>query len=83
MGGKLHPSAGEVLMTDLDQALVDVEAGRVERVCAPGKWVVWRDGEMVFSKVTNTESDPGSWADAIAHSPCSAVSDYVPPEEAG
>lgn len=28
-------------MTDLDEALADVEAGRVERVCAPGKWVVW------------------------------------------
>lgn len=30
-------------MTDLEQALADVEAGRVERVCAPGQWVVWRE----------------------------------------
>lgn len=27
---------------DLDQALADVEAGRVQCVCAPGQWVVWR-----------------------------------------
>lgn len=29
-------------MTDLAQALADVDAGRVQRVCAPGLWVVWR-----------------------------------------
>jgi len=58
--------------SDLAQALANAEAGCVGRVCAPGLWVVWRDGEMVFSKVTNTESDPGSWADAIAHPPACA-----------
>ena len=26
----------------------------------------------------DTESDPGSWADAISHSPCLRVEDYVP-----
>ena len=34
-------------MIDTDQALADVEAGRVERVCAPGRWVVWRNGDRV------------------------------------
>ena len=29
--------------------------------------------------MTDTESAPGAWADAIAHSPCLAVSDYVTP----
>ena len=38
-------------MTDLEQALADVEAGRVERVCAPGQWVVWREGERVCAEV--------------------------------
>jgi hypothetical protein len=33
--------------------------------------------------VIDTESDPGAWADAIAHSPCMAVSDYVPADDAG
>ena len=37
--------------TDLEQALADVEAGRVDRVCAPGHWVVWREGERVCSEV--------------------------------
>lgn len=40
-------------MTDLAQALADVEAGRVERVCAPGKWVVWREGSSVMVEIIN------------------------------
>lgn len=31
----------------------------------------------------DTESDPGAWADAIAHSPCLNVSDYKPEEADG
>ena len=27
----------------MEQAIRDVSAGRAERICAPGKWVVWRD----------------------------------------
>jgi hypothetical protein len=35
---------------------------------------------MGFEGVIDDQSDPGSWADAIAHSPCMDVSDYVKPE---
>jgi hypothetical protein len=31
---------------------------------------------MGFEGVIDDQSDPGSWADAIAHSPCMNVSDY-------
>lgn len=27
----------------MENAIRDVSAGRVQRVCAPGLWVVWRD----------------------------------------
>jgi hypothetical protein len=34
------------------EAIAAMEAGEIEakRICAPGQWVVWREGEMVFSK---------------------------------
>lgn len=32
--------------------------------------------------MTDTESDPGSYADAIAHSPCLRVEEYKPDNEA-
>ena len=32
-------------MTDFYEALADVRAGRVQRVCAPGLWRVWREGD--------------------------------------
>jgi hypothetical protein len=31
----------------------------------------------------DTESDPGSYADALAHSPCLRVEDYNPSNNAG
>lgn len=31
----------------MEQAIRDVSAGRVGRICAPGKWVVWREGDRV------------------------------------
>jgi hypothetical protein len=36
---------------------------------------------MGFEGVIDDQSDPGAWADAIAHSPCMNVSDYVKPED--
>lgn len=27
-----------------------VKRGHAQRICAPGKWVVWRDGETVKTK---------------------------------
>lgn len=27
-----------------------VATGKAERICAPGQWVVWREGEIVLSK---------------------------------
>jgi hypothetical protein len=38
-------------MTDLEQALADVRAGHAERICTPGKWVVWRDESGVRVRV--------------------------------
>lgn len=31
----------------LEQAIREVEAGHAQRICAPGKWRVWRDGDTV------------------------------------
>lgn len=35
----------------MEQAIRDVAAGRAERICAPGQWVVWRDETGVRVKV--------------------------------
>jgi hypothetical protein len=35
----------------MEQAIRDVAAGRMERVCAPGQWRVWRDGDAVRVEV--------------------------------
>lgn len=35
----------------MERAIRDVSAGRVQRVCAPGLWVVWRDEAGVRVKV--------------------------------
>ena len=37
--------------TGLKQAIADVEAGRVGRICEPGKWVVWRAGDRACFEV--------------------------------
>jgi hypothetical protein len=37
--------------TDLLCAIRDVAAGRCQRICAPGKWRVWREGEQVKFEV--------------------------------
>lgn len=34
-------------MDGLEEAVASVLAGREERVCVPGKWVVWREGDWV------------------------------------
>lgn len=34
----------------LPQAIAAVEQGQAERICAPGKWRVWRDGARVLSE---------------------------------
>jgi hypothetical protein len=31
----------------MEEAIRDVSAGRAERICAPGLWVVWREDERV------------------------------------
>jgi hypothetical protein len=38
-------------ITDVEQAIADVEAGRVQRVCVPGKWRVWRECDTVHIEV--------------------------------
>jgi len=35
----------------MEQAIKDVQANRASRICAPGQWVVWRDGERVCVQV--------------------------------
>jgi len=35
----------------MERAIRDVSAGRVQRICAPGLWVVWREGDAVRVEV--------------------------------
>jgi hypothetical protein len=30
-----------------EEAIAAVSNGHAQRICAPGQWVVWRDGERV------------------------------------
>jgi hypothetical protein len=39
---------------DLQAAIADVKAGHAERICSPGEWVVWREGDVVMSKLLGT-----------------------------
>lgn len=36
---------------EMEQAIKDVAAGHVERTCAPGLWVVWRNETGVHKRV--------------------------------
>lgn len=33
-----------------EEAIIAVENGEAERICAPAEWVVWREGEVVMAK---------------------------------
>lgn len=35
----------------MERAIRDVTAKKAERICAPGLWVVWRDGDTVCVRV--------------------------------
>jgi hypothetical protein len=35
----------------MEKAIRDVSAGHAQRICSPGEWVVWRDGERVCVQV--------------------------------
>ena len=35
----------------MERAIRDVAAGHAERICAPGQWVVWREGDAVRVRV--------------------------------
>jgi hypothetical protein len=35
----------------MERAIRDVSAGRAGRICAPGQWVVWREGDRVIVRV--------------------------------
>lgn len=32
-----------------EEAITAVENGEAQRICAPGQWVVWREGETIMS----------------------------------
>lgn len=38
-------------MAELEQAILDVKAGTDQRICSPGKWVVWREGQDVLIRL--------------------------------
>jgi len=38
-------------MTDMLEAIAAVKAGHAQRICAPAKWRVWREGEHVRFEV--------------------------------
>ena len=46
-----HSPCLRVEQDSLEQAMADVENGRAARICSPGKWSVWREGERVCSEV--------------------------------
>jgi len=33
-----------------EEAITAVDNGEAQRICAPGQWVVWREGEVVTSR---------------------------------
>jgi hypothetical protein len=33
-----------------EEAIIAVENESAQRICAPGQWVVWREGDVVMSK---------------------------------
>lgn len=35
----------------MEQAIREVTEGKASRICAPGQWVVWRDGDNVCVRV--------------------------------
>jgi hypothetical protein len=36
------------------KAIAAVEAGHAQRICAPGQWVVWREGDFIVVKEGET-----------------------------
>ena len=36
---------------DIAKAIADVTAGHVQRICVPGQWRVWRDGDQVKHEI--------------------------------
>lgn len=38
-------------MTDLQQAIKAVMQGKVQRICAPSKWRVWREGNKIKHEI--------------------------------
>jgi len=44
----------------MEQAIRDVLAGHAQRICVPGQWRVWRDGDEVkyeIFQVTGKQAD--------------------------
>jgi hypothetical protein len=37
------------------EAIKDVQSKRASRICAPGQWVVWRDGDRVCVEFLGSE----------------------------
>lgn len=37
----------------IEQDILDVQEGRVQRACIPGRYVVWREGEGVRVELKN------------------------------
>jgi hypothetical protein len=35
----------------MERAIRDVTAGKAQRICSPGEWVVWREDERVCVRV--------------------------------
>jgi uncharacterized lipoprotein YmbA len=35
----------------IKRAIQDVTAGHAQRICVPGKWRVWRDGDQVKHEI--------------------------------
>lgn len=33
-----------------EEAIAAVENGEAQRICSPGQWVVWREGEVIMSR---------------------------------
>lgn len=44
-------------MIPMQQAITNVAANRAQRICVPGKWRVWREGEQVKYEILDTEKN--------------------------
>lgn len=49
----------------LQQAIAVVSKGQAQRICAPGQWKVWREGETVRHEILPNSHDDPAFAEYV------------------